>query len=209
MVPEFHITKFGDPPAEALEKRNLTLVGCKEFGLRWNAVDNTWVIPIRSAGGVLLGWQEKGEGRFMNRPPGMPKGSTLFGLDRFTGGLMVLVESPLDAVYLYELGYSAVASCGAGVTDQQMRLIVDFAEELVLALDNDGAGKMATRKLVTGWDHDSRGRLVKRIKWSSRIPIKIFNYKRAPDKKDPGEMEPEDVVWAIETARHPLQMGLV
>ena len=112
--------------------------------------DSTWILPIRSADGKLLGWQEKGQlsRRFFNRPPGIPKSKTLFGLNVWQPGQMIIVESPLDAVKLKSLNIpGAVATCGAIVSNEQLELM-RRADLLIIAMDNDSAGNKATQFLL-------------------------------------------------------------
>jgi DNA primase len=60
------------------------------------------------------------------------------------GDYAVLVESPLDAVRLFGAGIPAVASLGAWVSRDQVTLMARCFSYVILALDNDKAGKEAT-----------------------------------------------------------------
>lgn len=139
-------------PQWALDARGLTQDGCTIYGVHWNPKNNAWITPIRNAAtGKLLGWQEKSqtERYFRNRPAGVAKSKTLFGVDKFAGGTMIVVESPLDAVKLSSLGiFGGVSTFGASVSDEQIQLMKQ-ADKLIIAMDNDEAGKKASSDLLT------------------------------------------------------------
>lgn len=184
---------YEPPPWEQIEERALTVESCEKFGVLWNAHESTWILPVRDPEDhSLWGWQEKGNGIFRNYPPGIKKSQTLFGLDAFTGDRAVLVESPLDAVRLHAAGIDGgVASFGASISKEQMRLILEYADELIVATDNfgsDAAGRKAALALLKTY--------------SRRIPMRFLDYTRTPDAKDPGEMTDKEIHKAIDNARH-------
>lgn len=181
------LTDFGSPPKRAMVRRRLTERSIKRFRVQWDYEESAWVLPICGPAGDVWGWQIKTVEYVRNRPPGIRKSRTLFGIDiprRDTS--VVLVESPLDAVYLDGLGYPAMASFGAAVSDMQMRLVLERFDELTLALDNDKAGRSETERLLA--EH-----------WHHRLPIHVFNY-RSITAKDPGECKPNQVHAAMSDA---------
>lgn len=208
-IPELELRKFTDVPDWAIEDRNLTREAVDYFGLRWKKDREAWVIPIRSPGGSLLGWQEKDEGsggRVRNRPRDMQKDRTVFGAEFLqVCDSLIIVESPLDVVYLYTIGYeNAVATFGAVVSDNQLRLGVEYARSLVLALDNDDAGIENAARIISGYSYDQRGRRTKGTPWQARVPIHVANYQTKPNRKpkDVGDMDPDEVRHVIDTAVH-------
>jgi hypothetical protein len=183
---------FISPPATALHQRSLSWPSVSRYGVRWDREDNAWVLPIRGPGGLVWGYQTKSSERVLNHPSGVRKSRTLFGLDILLEqpveyrDYVLLVESPLDCVYLDGFGYPAVASFGCAVSDQQIRLLVrDFART-VLALDNDDAGRREITRLL-------------KTNWPTRQPIEILNYGNVVGK-DPGEMSEPEIETALETA---------
>lgn len=174
------LERFGPPPRAARESRKLLMSAVARLGVRWDPAERAWVLPIIGPTGGTWGYQLKSDELVRNHPPGIKKSRTLFGLhvlrprDR-----TFLVESPLDAVYLDGLGYSAVASFGAAVSDHQMRLVIEYCPALVLALDNDEPGIRATEKLLR--DH-----------WHHRLPITVFDYSLT-NAKDPGECTRQEI----------------
>lgn len=183
---EEQLEVFGPPPERALERRHLTRQSADRFAVRWDYENSAWVLPISGPGGALWGYQFKAADYVRNKPPGVKKSRTLFGLTSLQADRAILVESPLDAVYLDSLGYPSVASFGANVSDIQMRLLMERCDEIMLALDNDMAGIKETRRLLKmGWHH--------------RISITVFHYVRGRDK-DPGECTAMEVHAGVKHA---------
>jgi DNA primase len=179
--------EFGSPPERAIRRRRLKPATIKRFGVRWDHEESAWVFPIHGPAGDLWGWQVKTADWVRNRPPGIRKSLTLFGIDiPWLSDSVVLVESPLDAMYLDGLGYPSMASFGAEISNTQMRLVIERFDELILALDNDKTGRTETERLLAE-------------RWHHRLPIHIFNYHDVR-AKDPGECNPEQVQTAMSDA---------
>jgi hypothetical protein len=189
---EARLAVFEDmPPEWALNARGLTEDGCAIYGVKWNKTNNSWITPIRDAeSNKLLGWQEKSQTErfFRNRPTGVAKSKTLFGINAFKGGTMVVVESPLDAVKLSSLGiFGAVSTFGAAVSNDQLQLM-KRADKLIIAMDNDEAGRTASKDIL------DRSRKEGMECW--------FMSYNGTDYKDIGDM-PEDLVeLCIRGAKH-------
>ena len=181
----------GAVPDWALSARDLTQDGCTFYGVKWNPSKNSWITPIRDPqSGKLMGWQEKSQTErfFRNRPTGVAKSKTLFGLDTFKGGTMIVVESPLDAVKLASLGvFGGVSTFGASISDDQIRLM-KAADKLIIAMDNDLAGRKASADML------ERTRKEGMECW-------FLNY-QGSEYKDIGDM-PEDLVhYCLEGSKH-------
>ena len=185
---------FGEPPARALRRRQLERAAATRHGLLWDTGESAWVLPIRAPDGALMGYQTKSPTRVLNHPPGMRKSRTLFGLDFLlegrtpgrTGDYVILVESPLDVVRLDGMGYPAVSSFGAGVSDDQLRLLIRYFDSLLLGLDNDRAGQTETERIL------AEG-------WHRRMPTEILSYEHTK-AKDVGEMTDDEIELAVENA---------
>jgi DNA primase len=177
---------FVDPPRRALRHRGIDPEVCRHFGVRWDPEEPCWILPIRSAKGTLWGWQRKRIKDIpLNHPAGVRTGLTLFGLDLLPNGhQVVLVESPLDVLVVHQRGHRALASFGAGVTEAQLRLIRERTDSVILALDNDVAGRQATEGML--------------FDLPVRFPdLRVINYRHCPDAKDPGEMSPDELELAL------------
>lgn len=149
--PESRITRYEEPPQWALSRRRITAEGARIYGVHWNPERRTWVLPLRWPDNLrLMGFQEKGEDNryFNNRPKTVAKSETLFGVDTVQDVTeVVVVESPLDAVLLSDLGYPAVAICGGKVSDHQGEMLREMYDRVFFWLDNDTAGRTETDRL--------------------------------------------------------------
>lgn len=184
---------YEPPPVEQLEQRALEPDACEAFGVLWDAGEQAWILPVRDPyNHDLWGWQVKGPGIFRNYPVGIKKSKTLFGLDAFTEGRAILVESPLDAVRFASAGITGgLSTFGASISEVQMRLVLEHADELIVATDNfgtDPAGRKAALTLLQ--------------RYSKRIPMRFLDYSKTPDSKDPGEMTDDQLHWSVEHAKH-------
>ena len=189
---ESQFAVFTDPPSSALKERDLSRDAAVEYGVRWNAEHETFVLPVHDARGNLVGWQERRKPKPLNHPRGLKKKLTLFGIEIFRGKTAILVESPLDAVRLWSVGLDGgLSSFGARVSAAQMRLIISKAKRLILALDNDDAGISMTDELVARYAH--------------RLPIHRFYYGDA-EGKDPGDMTSSEILRGIRQAEFALQV---
>jgi DNA primase len=82
------------------------------------------------------------------------KGRVLFALDLARGaiekaGCAVLMEGQFDVITGHQHGIeNAIASSGTSLTEDQVKLLKRFTEDVVLALDGDAAGKQAAFRAV-------------------------------------------------------------
>lgn len=146
---ESRLALFGSPPEPERSRRGLSEGAVSHYGVLWDRESEHWILPIRDPDTFeFWGYQEKGYAYFDNKPARIPKGETLFGIDVLEGPIAVLLESPLDCLRLYTAGIQGgVASFGAKVTEKQMDLLFDRVSVIIIALDNDDAGREAARKI--------------------------------------------------------------
>lgn len=122
------------------------------------------IFPIANTSGQIVGAsgrtlsQNTTEAKYINTPETLiyRKGHILYGLDKAKTeikrqNLTIVVEGNMDAVASYEAGVSnVVASSGTALTQEQVRLLKRYTDNLVFAFDADAAGESATlRGLVT------------------------------------------------------------
>lgn len=83
-----------------------------------------------------------------------PKDQTLYGLDQAIRqkGPVLVAESAASVMYAQSLGIPAVGTFGAEPTKRQIKLLAGF-QEVVLAEDNDKAGREFTDTLLTSLDN--------------------------------------------------------
>jgi hypothetical protein len=189
--------QFAPLPDKILKLRKLDKQAAHRYGIRWDTSNNSVIIPMVSPLGALLGWQAKKSGWFRNYPEGVKRGTTLFGIERVESTTGVLVESPLDVVRFHSVitsGVSAVASFGASVTPDQIKLLIDRFDKLILAMDNDETGQLANRRL-------------KSVLPSFRHGVYYWQYPGTT--KDIGELNDHEVKYGIDnvTAVPPRLIG--
>ena len=173
--------KFTDVPKEQAKRRHLSVDLLSEYSVRWDASTRSWVIPITSHFGELLGWQHKGKNWVRNHPEGVQKRLSLFGFTRLHGNTAVLVESPLDVVRFACVFSSpqAVASYGVAISKEQVRLLNLSVDKLIVAMDNDTPGRVASKRLFKELPNFSKG-------------VWYWSYKNC-DAKDIGEMNSRQI----------------
>ena len=149
--------------AEYLRAKKRSLADAQEAGLmRRDGTDffaERLAIPIRDERGQVLAFtartvRQDEQRKYINSPdsPTYIKGRVIFGLDLARDeiarrGHAVLMEGQFDVITAHQFGLSnAVASSGTALTDDQLRLLKRFTDELLLVFDADRAGRDAARK---------------------------------------------------------------
>jgi len=120
-----------------------------------------------------------------------PKGRLLYSWDRVpeSANRCILVEGSTDVHKLYSYGYpEAVAILGTGITVEQQRLITERFDEVVLLMDNDPAGHIATLR--------NAEQLVSCV---ARVMIAPYD---EITTKDPGEMSSTEVIQVMDGLIH-------
>jgi len=163
--------------AEYLRAKKRSLADAQEAGLiRRDGSDffaQRLVIPIRDERGQPLAFTARTvradePRKYINSPetPAYIKGRVIFGLDLArdeiaTRGHAVLMEGQFDVITAHQFGINnAVASSGTALTDDQVRLLKRFTDELLLVFDSDRAGRSAAFKAVElGAAHQMRTRV--------------------------------------------------
>lgn len=191
---EARLALFADPPQSALAERRISARSVEHYGILWSdGEDPCWILPIRGEDGEFWGYQEKSEnGWVSNKPYGVVKSDTLFGIEVFDSPFVVVVESPLDCAVLHTNGiHGAVSTFGAKISQVQMDLLLSLGVPIYFALDNDDAGIKSSLAI--------RDKYLK-----SGYPIKFLNYSHMPDKKDVGTagVTKTDMETAFLTARN-------
>jgi 5S rRNA maturation endonuclease (ribonuclease M5) len=181
-------SRFSEVPLPYLYNRNLDASATRKHGVRWDVENKAWVIPIVSPMGDLMGWQSKKVDWVRNYPVGIKKSHTLFGIERFTAQTAVLVESPLDVVRMSTVlsDVQGLATFGAFVSTEQIKLLNSVASRVIVAMDNDEAGLKASKSLFKNLPRFDKG-----VLW--------LNY-RDTNAKDIGDMTDEEIKNAVDTA---------
>lgn len=62
---------------------------------------------------------------------------------------LILCEGYMDVIAMHQAGFvNCIAGCGTALTNEQVRLISRYANEVVLCYDNDPAGRQALNKAI-------------------------------------------------------------
>ena len=177
----------------------------RESGGYYDRFRNRLLFPIRTREGRVVGFGGRALGdsqpKYLNSPqsPVFDKSTLLYGLDLAKEAIrerdqVVIVEGYMDAIAAHQFGHpNVVAAMGTAVTETQIGLVKRFSKRIVLALDADTAGQMATlRSLETAQQAldgeatpvpDARG--IIRFERQLNAEIAIV---RLPEGKDPDEL---------------------
>src|SRR6202162_6464482 len=151
--------------AEYLRAKKKSLQDAQEAGLMSRDGSDFFaerlVIPIRDERGQPLAFtartvraDEQRKYITSREPPAYIKGRVLFGLDLARDeitkrGHAVLMEGQFDVITAHHHGVTnAVGSSGNALTDDQVRLLKRFTDELLLVFDADRAGRAAAFKAI-------------------------------------------------------------
>ena len=134
------------------------LVARSSKGNVYDIFRNRVMFPIIDLRGNVIafgGRLMEGEGpKYLNSgdTPVFKKSNGLFALNiaKKTGKeSFILAEGYMDVISLHQAGFNnAIATLGTALTSQQAKLIADYAKNVIIAYDSDGAGQKATRRAM-------------------------------------------------------------
>ncbi|MDQ4044190.1 MAG: toprim domain-containing protein, partial [Chloroflexota bacterium] len=148
-----------------LSSRSIDVQLAEEAGLaqarksgdgRYDRFRNRFMFPIRNRDGEMLGFGGRAIGggtpKYLNSPQTaiFDKSSIVYGLDLAKEAVrksqeVVIVEGYMDVIAAHQFGYeNVVATMGTALTEPQIALVRRGAKRIVMALDADAAGQMAT-----------------------------------------------------------------
>jgi DNA primase len=129
--------------------RKITEDSMKKFDLGYSESQDMVTIPVHSPDGMLVGFVGRSiEGKEFKNTPGLPKGKTLFNLNRVkTSRKVYVVESSFDAIRLDQCGMPAVATLGSNVSNIQTELLKKYFNDIIVIADNDDAGNSMSKRL--------------------------------------------------------------
>lgn len=197
-----YLTKRGVDPALAAEAG---LLQQRESGGFYDRFRNRFLFPIADRDGRVVGFGGRALGdeqpKYLNSPrtPLFDKSALVYGLDLAREAArkhdqVVIVEGYMDVIAAHQFGYeNVVGAMGTALTEQQIGLVKRLSKRIVLALDADAAGQMATvrglESMQDALDHDESpvvdpGGLV-RFERKLNAQISIV---QLPEGKDPDEL---------------------
>ena len=167
---------------EYLVGRGINLDSIEQFSLGYSENQDMVTVPVFSDNGIPVGFVARSiEGKQFKNSTNLPRSKVLFGLNKNKFEEVIVVESSFDAIKLNQIGFPAVATLGANVSREQLRLLEKYATKIILAPDSDEAGKGFAKKIT-----DS-------VKTREISLIKI-----PEGKKDIGDMTREEILLAID-----------
>lgn len=196
-----------------LRNRNIDLAVAMEAGLlqerqqggHYDRFRNRFMFPIADRDGRVVGFGARAMGdaqpKYLNSPQSslFDKSSLLYALHLAKEPIrardqVVIVEGYMDAIAAHQFGHpNVVAAMGTALTEAQVGLVKRFSKNIVLALDADAAGQMATvrslESMPDALDHtevavpDAQGMVRFERKLDARITIL-----QLPEGKDPDEL---------------------
>lgn len=135
------------------------------FDLRGNVI---------AFGGRVLGDEKP---KYINSPETLvyKKSKAMFALNiakKSTNRRYILCEGYMDVISMHQAGFdTAVAACGTALTAEQVRLLTEYADEVILCYDSDEAGQKATARSLE-------------LFAQSPVKVSVLNI---PNAKDPDE----------------------
>ena len=157
--------------------RKLEMTSWAKFSLGYSEKQDMVTVPVHSPDGMPVGFVGRSiEGKEFKNTPGLPKAKTLFNLHRVkTADRVYVVESSFDAMRLDQVGFPAVATLGANVSNIQIELLQKYFNNIIVIADNDEAGGNMKDKIVE--------------KLGSRVSV----IKLEKQYKDIGDMPDEEI----------------
>src|SRR6478735_2648605 len=177
----------------------------RQTGGHYDRFRNRLIFPIADRDGRIVGFGARALGddqpKYLNSPQTslFDKSSLLYALNLAKDAIKsenraIIVEGYMDAIAAHQFGHpNVVAAMGTALTESQVGLLKRFSKRIVLALDADAAGQMATLRslesMPNALDHvespvpDASGIIRFERKLDAQISIL-----KLPIGKDPDEL---------------------
>ncbi|MDO5601895.1 MAG: DNA primase, partial [Oscillospiraceae bacterium] len=130
-----------------------------EKGNTYDVFRNRVMIPIFDLRGNVIAFGGRNMGpekpKYINSPETLvyKKGRNMFAANlakKSPEKRYILCEGYLDVISLHQAGFTtAVAGCGTALTPEQVKLLSEYADEVVLCYDADEAGQKAAKRAIT------------------------------------------------------------
>lgn len=153
-APTSPLEQLKKPVLNSLLERGFSREILDKWDIGWDAKVKGMRLPVYSRTGGLEGliWRfPVGVEPKYRYQVGFERSKTLYGLWRLSTKIaqIVLVEGPLDAIWVQEAGIAALAILGSSLSEQQAHIIQQLRpSRVLLCFDNDAAGKHATSGAV-------------------------------------------------------------
>ena len=171
---------------QTLVDRGYELQVLEDFEIGYSSVKDRVVIPVRDPQYKLVGligraihdWQDP---RYLYNK-GFKRADVLFNIQNAKAyDSVIICEGSLDAVKIAQAGFkNVVATLGAKVSPNQIRMIRKYFDSVVVFSDNDDAGAEMRRAIL----EECRGK-------------EMFTVSIPDGLKDPGDMTEQQIKQAI------------
>jgi len=147
---------------ENILKTGLSIRSEKASKRSYDRFRNRIIFPIKDISGSVVGFTgrenpknpDERMGKYINTPNTLiyDKSAILYGLDKAKmdirkNDLCILVEGQTDVIMSHQAGFkNVIASSGTALTEQQLKIIKRYTENLATAFDMDAAGEIATKR---------------------------------------------------------------
>jgi DNA primase len=169
---------------EYFKGRNIEIDAIKKFKLGYSPKQDMVVVPVYSHTDICVGFVGRSiEGKSFKNSTGLPRNKVLFNLNNVKFSDIVIVESSFDAIRLWQLNIPAIATLGANIGKNQINLINKYATRIILAMDQDEAGRTLTRNL------------------NNSVTVPILNMDFPDEVKDIGDMKDEEIVRSFNSLK--------
>ena len=132
------------------------IVRRSEKGNLYNLFRHRMITPIIDLRGNVIAFGgrvlDDSKPKYINSPETVvyKKSRTLFALNiakRSTSRRYILCEGYMDVISMHQAGFdTAVCACGTALTPEQVKLIGEYADEVILSYDSDEAGQKAAAR---------------------------------------------------------------
>lgn len=173
---------------EQFTNRGLSLDTLEYFEIGFSRVKSRIVIPVRDQYFKVVGLIGRAvddqQPRYLYNN-GFKRANVLFNINNAKRYSSVLVtEGSVDCIKVHQAGFhNVVATLGARVSDNQIKLLKKYFDEIMIFSDNDEAGEAMARDIIVG----CQGKRIYKVK----IPDHL---------KDPGEMTEIEIQQAVQEA---------
>ena len=141
---------LSDRAKDYYKYRKIEMTSWSKFSLGYSEKQDMVTVPVHSPDGIPVGFVGRSiEGKEFKNTPGLPKAKTLFNLNRVkTSDRVYVVESSFDVIRLDQVGFPAVATLGANVSNIQIELLQKYFNNIIVIADNDEAGGNMKDKII-------------------------------------------------------------
>lgn len=164
--------------------RNIEVDAIRHFKLGFSPKQDMVTVPVYSHTNVCVGFVARSvEGKSFKNSTGLPRNKVLFNLNNCKFQDLVIVESSFDAIRLWQLNIPAVATLGANLGKNQINLLNKYATKVILAMDQDEAGKKLMDNLTRN------------------LNVPVSNIEFPIGVKDIGDMNDEQIINAFNSIK--------